>query len=240
MAFEGFRVIARSPGSLVAWWATLIVGLCAFMLPASWTMSSGAAGLAPIVIALVAYLIVVGGLLTAAIYRAVLTPEAKSFAYLRLGGDEARMMLFFGMFAAAIALVSWLASALRFPLAIVPVGVILASPLALIGPSIFVERRISFGTALRLARKWLRELVVVNLIVWLMFAGGHLATLALWRLFTSTHTDVIARSFNNEQDFRVFAAAALVSMLPYAALLVIVTAPAAAAYRFATTRAPAA
>lgn len=112
-AFEGFRLIGRRPFSVVLWTVTLLVfcaALVALLLAVAWptlveidgmkkeTLDHAAAlrlfgplGLA--VAAIVPLALLMNGVILAALYRAVLTPEKVGFGYLRLGADELRQVV---------------------------------------------------------------------------------------------------------------------------------------------------
>jgi hypothetical protein len=115
-AAEGFRLIGTKPGAFVAWALFYIVTSAVFMaaiylaMPGLFQLMSqsgtdAAANQAAIAayfkdnlpqvivgfLVLIPVLLIWSAIFTAAIYRAVLRPEDKGFAYLRLGADEFRL-----------------------------------------------------------------------------------------------------------------------------------------------------
>jgi hypothetical protein len=112
-AFEGFRVVRRSPMSLVFWslayllfmalmFAAIGGPLIGIMAEAQRIGESGAAAtpedLAPLMTAYMSVLpllipisLFFSAILAAAVARAVLRPEQKAFGYLRMGMDEVRV-----------------------------------------------------------------------------------------------------------------------------------------------------
>lgn len=175
-AFEGFRVTRRHPGAVLLWAAVWLVGFVAMLIAAApfiapWmdeiataqggpeTLSEGAqraVQLAGYAFAPVALLI--QAVLLPAVYRAVLRPEERRFGYLRLGRDEARILLV----SIALAVVSlalnlaggWLerqaAAAVGLPagllvaLAVFVVTLIFSVRVSLIAPLTFARRQLSF------------------------------------------------------------------------------------------------
>ena len=127
-AFEGFRVVRRHPVALLFWGLAYAVQyavvfalfggpLTAMMAEMIAAMSGGQSSPAEleglgdhsvVLIALLApLLLVLGSVTSAAVARAVLRPSEKAFGYLRLGGDELRVLavsliLFVVMMAASI------------------------------------------------------------------------------------------------------------------------------------------
>jgi len=109
-AFEGFRVTRHNPLAVLLWGGVWLIGLIAVMLVAAPMIApfasefEAAAGdvnaLSPdatraLTIAMLAVLpvmLLVQAVLAPAVYRAVLEPEARRFAYIRLGRVEARML----------------------------------------------------------------------------------------------------------------------------------------------------
>ena len=119
-AFEGFRVIGRRPGAVAAW-ALLHLVMAAIILSLVWLilapefpglMAQVAAARAavggapadqswafPLIMKMRALQwivqpvgLVFGVVFTCAVYRAMIRPQDRSFAYLRLGGDELRLI----------------------------------------------------------------------------------------------------------------------------------------------------
>jgi hypothetical protein len=137
-AVEGLRVARANIGALVVWAVfyvavivLAVILIFAAMGPSFMDMAKGVGstqdpavmlkligGMMTGLLILVPLFVVVGAMITAAIFRAVLRPEDKGFAYLKLGGDEGRLivvmfvmgLLIMLMYAACIALVWGLVS----------------------------------------------------------------------------------------------------------------------------------
>ncbi|MFN3930892.1 MAG: hypothetical protein ACK4JY_04000 [Brevundimonas sp.] len=110
-AFEGFRVTRSRPGAVLLWAGVWLVGLIAMILllvplVGPWIEEIGAtggdaarlspeaaAGLQRATLAFIPVLLVLQGLLSAAVYRVVLRPEEKALGSLRLGRDEGRVLV---------------------------------------------------------------------------------------------------------------------------------------------------
>ena len=124
-AFEGFRIIRREPATVAIWVVILLVlggaamavmlpllnGFTASVTPGATPSGTQLAALGSLMrvylFALPIYLVLLS-VFTAAIYRAVLRPQEKGFARLRLGGDELRLIglfLLMGLFFFAVFLV---------------------------------------------------------------------------------------------------------------------------------------
>lgn len=117
-AFEGFRITRSQPLAVLAWGGVWLAGLLAMglaMMPAMMPFAEEivAAGGDPealsigartAILSAIWYMapiaLVVQALLAPALYRAVLTPEARRFAYLRIGMDEVRALVLFAATAA--------------------------------------------------------------------------------------------------------------------------------------------
>lgn len=176
-AFEGFRVTRRHPGAVLLWAAVWLVGFVAMLVAAApflapWmdeiataegggpeTLSAGAqraiqlAGFAFMPVALL-----IQAVLLPAAYRAVLRPEERRFGYLRIGRDEARILLV----SITLAVVSvalniaggWLEhlattsaglpAGLLVSLAVFVVTLIFSVRASLIAPLTFARRKLSF------------------------------------------------------------------------------------------------
>ncbi len=117
-AFEGFRITREQPLAVLAWGVVWLLGLLAMgmaMMPAMMPfaeeiVSAGgdpeqlSAGAQAAILSSLWFVapvgLVVQALLAPALYRAVLTPEARKFAYLRVGMDEVRALVIFAATAA--------------------------------------------------------------------------------------------------------------------------------------------
>ncbi len=191
-AFEGFRVIRSHPGAVLAWAVAymlcyLVLGGIALMAfgPQIAAMSSysGSTPMPPDVAfgffrsMGVAFLILlpvglfIGAMLVNAAYRPILRPDDRGFFYLKLGGDEGRLVLLFlayfglGILAEIVLVIVVVILALLFHtavqslqgaqiliplllgLAVFCLGVWLAVRLSLAAPMTFARRKLSvFGS----------------------------------------------------------------------------------------------
>lgn len=207
-AFAGFGVVRRNPLSFLVWtllylvFAGLAVGaLFAVSGPTLMEIfrqggarnTAGAVPpdfmlrLLPGLLVLYPILFVLGAILNAAIFRAVLRPEQKGFAYLSLGADELRLIavsvvtgvvafafqFLVGMLKQALAgqggagvLISLVVSLLYWCLYIWA-----AVRVSLWAPQAFAERRIDFGRAWRLTGKRFWPLLGMLLLVLVVGLG---------------------------------------------------------------------
>lgn len=112
-AFEGFRVMRRSPLAVVAWglfyllMTVAVLALAGAPMANFMEMASGLEGVDPspeeaarlgmaylgMISLILPVSLVFGAVLYAAVNRAVVRPEEKKFGYLRLGGDELRVLV---------------------------------------------------------------------------------------------------------------------------------------------------
>ena len=112
-AFAGFRVIHRNPGAVLVWalayivftllMTALLVSLFGPQMAAFSEMSSGETkdpqrvlalmgGMAGLAVIAVPLSLLLYALLYAAVFRSILTPEDRGLGYLRIGGDELRLI----------------------------------------------------------------------------------------------------------------------------------------------------
>lgn len=130
-AFEGFRITREQPLAVLAWGGIWLLGLLAMgvaMTPAIMPfadeivaaagdpekVSAGAqAALLSALWVVVPIGLVLQAVLAPALYRAVLRPEARRFAYLRVGMDEVRVLVIFAVTAAISFAVSYGGEALE-------------------------------------------------------------------------------------------------------------------------------
>ncbi len=118
-SLAGFRLIGRRPGTILVWalvWLLLVYGPLAVFLPQWLTAILGAlrtlrdlhqgdvretiqgmlrweVSLMKLVAPWTIWGWLVGTVLSAAVYRSVIDPRSRGFAYLRLSGDELRLLL---------------------------------------------------------------------------------------------------------------------------------------------------
>ena len=144
-AIEGFRIARREPATIAGWSVLqLILGIAVtvvtfpYMRPlmalqglsasgaASQTPAQAMAALEPMLGAIAVVIpieLVFVTVLSAAVYRAVLRPEDKDLARLRLGGDELRMAILW----IELGLFLWAAGALALIVVVIVGGVLIAA-----------------------------------------------------------------------------------------------------------------
>jgi len=239
-AFEGFRVIGRRPGAIAAW-ALLNLVLGAIVLGLVWltlapdfptllsriAAARTAVGSGPpdqswafplmIKMRAVQWIVQPFGLLfgvvfTCAVYRAMIRPEERSFAYLRLGGDELRLIAlgiiyFILAIVAVIALIivsglvggalyvslakggqtgGWFALSITvLCIAVVCLSIWVAVRLSLAWPISFAEKRIAIFDSWRLTRGAFWRILGAYLLTWvfvLIFSMAVMAVLGVMML----------------------------------------------------------
>ena len=139
-AFEGFRIVRREPLTILAWGLVHLVvnaGSVVLFMPLmapflAATQAEQASPDMPHVMQMVEAMgrfyaialpvgLIVAAVFTCAVYRAILRPQEKSFARLRLGGDELRML---GL---------WILMGLLWIACCIPVFAVLAIALGVVG-----------------------------------------------------------------------------------------------------------
>lgn len=210
-AIEGFRVLRRNPGALAVWFLSYFVffaavfGLCFAVLAPDFAelirvnRDSEATSqwfirhmplLLGLGVLLVPISIVWGAVQTCAIYRAVLRPNERSVGYLRLGGDEFRMIaLLFMIFVLSTLFMVAVVGAFiglgfamgqhgRTVLTLVLLGLLVFCGwifvlvrLSLCIPQTFSERRIDLFGSWTLTRNQFWPLVGMYLLTWLITVG---------------------------------------------------------------------
>jgi hypothetical protein len=213
-ALEGFRLVGRKPGSFLLWCCAylallIVVGVVVFATVGAGLVAafqSGGPGapdplaisraVTPVMFLFYPITFIWTSIFYCAIYRAVLRPEEKGFGYLKLGGDELRMMgavlllivaalvvvfvvgLVFGLLAAVLAkplgafalLIDVLAA-----MALFCVYIWAVVRLSLYLPQTFAERRIDLPKAWRLTRGHFWGLVGMFLLDLIIVCGMVLA-----------------------------------------------------------------
>jgi hypothetical protein len=203
-ALEGFRLTRERPRAILAWSGVYFVGMAAIALLMTvilgpkfieLTRKGGLAGdpdamanllshSAPAFLLLLAMAVALMSILTAAIYRIILRPQEKSFAYLRLGPDELRLtgvnLLLFGVgmvcLFLGILMVKLAARVGPLPEAVAVAVVFLLTVwigvrLSMVTPMTFALRRISLRSAWVLSRSefWpLLGMIVLAVIFYVM------------------------------------------------------------------------
>lgn len=211
-AFEGFRIIRDKPGLILAWTGCYFLSLVAMvlilLLPNLGTLQAVTRGggernldellarFGPWILVVLAIAIVLVTVLPGAVFRAVLKPEQKRFAYMRLGADEWRMLglyllvvLAFSAASAAYGAVLVFALAQSGPLEwlVGGVGTIggvallgwLFVRLSLAGPVAVADDRLKIPTAWRLTFGEFWRLVATLLLSMLFYSGVFLLALCI-------------------------------------------------------------
>ncbi|MFC7379680.1 hypothetical protein [Brevundimonas sp. GCM10030266] len=201
-AFEGFRLSRRRPGAVALWGAVWLVGLIAMLLAVMPLLAPhmgelGASGgdpakLSPAATAAmqritwvtIPVLILLQAVLAPAVYRAVLRPQEKSFASLRVGRDEGRLLivaLVVGCVSAvanvggeiivnaSVAGGGMIVGALVW-LVVTGVTIWLSVRLCLIAPLSFHRRRLAFVEGWKVTRPLFWPLLGLNIIVFALAA----------------------------------------------------------------------
>jgi hypothetical protein len=284
-ALEGFRLVRRRPASFVVW--ALFGGLIVeafvaavmyaygdmFAFTGDWASRAQPPDPASIQAILQAFgrmallltagsllLIVVMAALLAAIYRAVLAPGSKAFAYLRLGGAELRLIAFqillmvllwtcelsligviIGVATTSLLVEAKIAIGLAAGIAVVALAVFLLVRLSLAGPTIVARERMDIGAAWRMTRGRFWPLLWTGLLAYaLAIAVSMVANVFIQPIMFAVMpqfggvlpgSDPLA-GWRYAMDNRVlFGAFALLAMPAFALQLVVQSAPFAAAYR---------
>ncbi len=184
-ALEGFRLTRERPKAILAWCGVYFLGMAAIAilmiailgddfiaLAKKGALASDPDAMAemlshsaPAFLLLLAMAVALMSVLTAGIYRIILRPEEKRFAYLRLGGDELRLtainLLLFGVGMLCLVIgftviqLSKQGGPLAEAIAVSAVGVItvwIGVRLSLATPMTFALKRISLKPAWMLSR----------------------------------------------------------------------------------------
>jgi len=218
-ALEGFRLTRERPRAILTWSGVYLLGIAAIAMLMMVILGPKFIDLAkkgqlatdpeavaemlthsaPAFLLLMAMVVALMSILTAGIYRIILRPEERSFAYLRLGGDELRLTavnlllfcvgvacLFVGL---SIVAVAGQAGAAMEYAAVVLVGVVtiwIGVRLSLATPMTFATRKISLRPAWLLTRGSFWPLfgmivlaVIFYVMVWLLITMVGLGVVAL-------------------------------------------------------------
>lgn len=276
-AVEGFRLTRDKPGA-VALWGLFYVGVIGLVilvaalifgasLSDTLTREPGAtpeevtaffAATGPLLLLIFPVILFAAVVLIGAMYRAVLHPGESRFAYLRVGGDEFRLLgvtllialIWIGFVVAAIMVIGVIGAAadgflrgLLIFLAVVAViclGVWIGVRLSLAAPMTFAERRIALRGAWRLTegRFWpLLGAYFLALVFSLMV--GMLGGIISFALLAAFGGGMAALSQANNPDFSTFTPALAIGFVLYLVVqlltailqMVIQSTPAVSAYR---------
>ena len=201
-AFEGFRVTRRNPGVVLIWAGVWLIGLILMMavilpLMAPWmdeivAAEGSASALTPgarramqmATFAAIPVGLLLQALIMPAVYRAVLHPHQKGFAWLRIGRDEGRMLvvlLVLGIVSVALNLAGtplqqWAAGSLAFPLrlllslALFALSIFISVRLSMIAPVTFARRELAFREGWRMSGRLFWPLLGLTVMVVAMAA----------------------------------------------------------------------
>lgn len=217
-AFSGLGLLTRRPGAAIAWalvWAALVALVAipfAGALAAYVTLVAKTGGhfspfeLVPIAPQLGAFGLlmglgglVVGAVVSCAVYRAVLEPESSGFAYLRLGDQEIQVMLvnfvrglilFIINFVISITVamlvilagdIATLATAIRVLGELILIGVVFWVQLrfSLAGPMTYVDHRFRLFESWTLTKGLIGRLLAVGAILMVIGVVVYLAVVSL-------------------------------------------------------------
>jgi hypothetical protein len=274
-AFEGFRLTKEKPGAVLIWSAifaaTILIASMLIVMGLAPKLAGAASNLdtdnpaavmaalskvAPVLLALLGVWVGLSAIISAAIYRRVLTPEESRNAYLRLGPDEARQVgaLFLCLLAAmgfsillSIVIVAPLQAtgAGRIPMfigdaLILSLQIWFGLRLSMLAPMTFDTKKIDLRAAWRLTKGQMWRLLSMYILA-ITFAA------IVYFLITVVSTALavgvaggdmgVMRQIQNPTpglEPRVMGAVliyALVGLLTPVLLMVIIQAPAAVAYR---------
>lgn len=201
-AFEGFRLSRRRPGAVAAWGSIWLLGLIAMLLAvmpllaphmgelaasggdATKLSAEASAAVERISLFTIPVLILLQGVLSPAVYRAVLRPQEKSFASLRIGRDEGRLLIVALVVGCVSALFNvggeilvnasmtaggMIVGALVW-LVVTGVTIWLSVRLCLIAPLSFHRRRLAFREGWKVTRPLFWPLLGLNIIVFALAA----------------------------------------------------------------------
>ncbi|MGZ8370646.1 MAG: hypothetical protein ACXWVH_06280, partial [Caulobacteraceae bacterium] len=202
-AFEGFRTMRRTPLSVGVW--TIVLGLGLAMIAAAflfWLAKSGMGmrnestpgevgsfigGFLTVWLVGMVVMLLLNAILASAVYRSVLKPSERSFAYLRFGGVEVKMigilliMMFlvgtiymgglFGLFALLHAIPGLglrILTGVLLGAAILCLLVFVLVRLSLVGPRLVATGEIDFVGTLRLTKGRFWPLLGMALLAWIL------------------------------------------------------------------------
>lgn len=201
-AFEGFRVTRQHFGAVMVWAVVWLVGLIVMVMAslpfvAPYMAEIVAAGGDPEALSVAAassiqragltfipVALLLQGLLSPAVYRAVLRPDEKGVAFLRLGADEGRVLIV-ALVAGGVSvalnlggmwLESWamqtmgLVARLIVSLVVFVVLVIVGVRLSLVAPMTFMKRRLAFREGWRASGKLFWPLLGISVLALTMAA----------------------------------------------------------------------
>lgn len=216
-AFEGFRIVRDKPMLILAWtgiyFLSLIVMVLILLLPNLGTLQAATHGggerdidqllarFGPWILVVLAMALVLVTVLPGAVFRAVLRPQDRSFAYIKFGADEWRMLglyliivLIFSVASGLYSVVTMFALSLSGPVEWL-VGVVatlgglalvgwLFVRLTLAGPVAVADERLDIRGAWMLTRGEFWRLVA-TLLLSILFYGGVLLLALVFSLLST-------------------------------------------------------
>jgi hypothetical protein len=211
-AFEGFRIIRDRPGLILTWTAIYFLSVLAMVLillvPNLGTLQAATHGggernieelwarFGPSILIVLAMALVLVTVLPGAVFRSVLRPADRSFAYMKFGADEWRMLglylflvLIFSIASAAYGAVAvfalrlsgpaeWLIGGLATVGGVAFIGWLFVR-LALAGPVVVADEKLAIGRAWKLTRGEFWQLVGTLLLSVVFYFGVLLLALII-------------------------------------------------------------
>jgi hypothetical protein len=239
-AFAGFGLLARRPLMLVVWWlgvlalGSLLFGGAVLLAPPQRQASFVAQMIVPIGGPL---LWLAATVLVCAVFREILQRELRLVG-LRIGPDELRMapaVLVLGFVLAAG--MSPLLLSGRLVLAATAALLVVSPSFCLMAPAAFDLRWGDLMLGQRLAKGRYFDLLGMNLLTWGVYATASVLIGKLWRWLILVNDARIEQALHKGSSAMIgpIGIGVVLSVLIYGALLVIVAAPSAEAYRRLTS-----
>ena len=228
-SLEGFRLIGYRPVSFLVWTVLVVLEFGLFGWAVYWAWGSELASLAAAkavdpadfapglfrlalaMVVVVPAALMINAVLTAAVYRSIVQPTQKAFGYVRLGGDELRLILLQLLFMVVCWTVCGVAMGAMFwtnasqtqlgvkilieivtGLAGVAAMILLGVRFSLAGPLIVAQGHLSFRAAWRLTRRRFWPLLLMALLAVLLAAGVSMVS----QIFFQPFSNLVAASFN--------------------------------------------
>ncbi|MDQ0463057.1 lysylphosphatidylglycerol synthetase-like protein (DUF2156 family) [Caulobacter ginsengisoli] len=236
-AFAGFRLLARRPLTFLVWGLGALA-VWAAVLGALFAASPGGFGIhlfgpigAPV-------LWLTATILICAVFRLVLRTQERHRIGLRIGPDELRLaplVLVLGAIAAVCILPLVLSGPQR--LAATAILLLISPFLCLLAPAVFATRRLDLLQGFRLAWRRYASLLAMNLLIAGIYATTTVLLGHFWKWMILVNDTRIDQAIHRGTGAvgQMIGIAGVLAILIYGALLIIVTAPAAEAYRRLTS-----
>lgn len=238
LGLEGFRVIGRRTYSFYAWSFVNLTGFTLVIAPLS--LAGGPFGPKDTpgahlgrLVALLAFAPLLWSVLVCAAYRSVFEPSASRFAYLRFGWTEARVALVMLLAQVALSLVI-LGAMTSGPWAILIVlgAIALLARTVFLGPAVFQGGRAALVTGWRLAGLHYRGVLVMSVVAMILSIAMGVTITSVWMFLSERLVRVWAlHAATKIELLRIMFPILAPLTMGWTAVLVVATAPAAAAYR---------